>query len=329
MTNNVIIEKFKDEEPAWLESVKLSSGGDLPNSQLREGVSRALVKLRYERNPVVGDKFASRHGQKGVVGMFWPTEDMPFTESGVVPDILFNPHGFPSRMTIGMLIESIAGKAAAYDGVEVGAASFRKYRGLFGEQGNNEQDPYLLESTAGSDVPAHEYFGHALEKHGFHKLGTERMYSGLTGEMMETHIFVGLIYYQRLRHMVKDKAQVRATGPIDPITRQPVGGRSRHGGIRLGEMERDSLLAHGTAFLVRDRLLRCSDYYIDKVCRKCGWTISHVTKEEAFRAGKKTPDMSLCKACGTACEDLAIPYVFRYLSMELAAMSIQLKLVLS
>jgi len=262
--------------------------------------------------------------------MFWPQEDMPFLANGITPDILFNPHGFPSRMTIGMLIESIAGKAAALDGIEAGAASFRKYRGVFDGE-NNEKDMHLLNWPEGEDdtmeePPAHEYFGNALKKHGFHHLGTEELYSGIHGTPIETQIFCGMIYYQRLRHMVKDKAQVRSTGPIDPMTKQPVGGRSRHGGIRLGEMERDSLLAHGTSFLLRDRLLRCSDYYLESVCPKCGLSVSHaVEKSDAQGLG----GFSTCKVCSVKCAEVPVPYVFRYLCMELAAMNIQLKLVLN
>jgi DNA-directed RNA polymerase I subunit RPA2 len=322
-SNKATIQTYHEDLPAYLEDVKVVSGGMTDSKSLLKDAQRATLKLRFERNPTIGDKFSSRHGQKGVVGMFYPQEDMPFSENGITPDILFNPHGFPSRMTIGMLIECIAGKAAALDGKPVSAASFRRYRGQVDLE-NNEDDPYLLKEGAldGDDVPAHEYFGKALEKHGFHRLGTEKLYSGILGNCMETEIFMGVIYYQRLRHMVGDKAQVRARGPDDPSTKQPVGGRSKHGGVRLGEMERDSLLAHGVSAIVRDRLNKCSDFYVDQVCRKCGYIISH----DGGNKSNNTP--ATCPICNSACEEIAIPYVYRFLCFELAAMQIKVTLTL-
>jgi DNA-directed RNA polymerase I subunit RPA2 len=298
------IEKHKDGEQCWVEQVNLIGGGGIeegPNGMSSSHV-RVSMKLRIPRNPVVGDKFASRHGQKGVMAFLWPQEDMPFMASGFQPDILFNPHGFPSRMTIGMLIESIAGKAAVMKGqTTVDATTFREYP---------------------DGMTAHEYFGKQLRECGYEYLGTEEMYSGVHGTMMTANIFVGVIYYQRLRHMVLDKAQVRATGPIDPLTRQPVKGRKRHGGIRFGEMERDSLLSHGVSFLLRDRLLRCSDAYSDSACRSCGTILSHVPN-------KDDPDAKpRCIACGEDCVNVPIPFVFRYLCAELASMNIAVKLEL-
>ena len=302
--NSKKIEKHKDGEQCWVEQVNLIGGGGAeegPNGMNSSHV-RVSMKLRIPRNPVVGDKFASRHGQKGVMAFLWPQEDMPFMAGGFQPDILFNPHGFPSRMTIGMLIESIAGKAAVVKGQPtVDATTFREYP---------------------DKLTAHEYFGNQLRECGYEFLGTEEMYSGVHGTMMTANIFVGVIYYQRLRHMVLDKAQVRATGPIDPLTRQPVKGRKRHGGIRFGEMERDSLLSHGVSFLLRDRLLRCSDAYSDSACRSCGTILSHVPN-------KQDPDAKpRCIACGEDCVDVPIPFVFRYLCAELASMNIAVKLQL-
>ena len=298
------IEKHKDGEQCWVEQVNLIGGGGIeegPNGMSSNHV-RVSMKLRIPRNPVVGDKFASRHGQKGVMAFLWPQEDMPFMASGFQPDILFNPHGFPSRMTIGMLIESIAGKAAALKGqTTVDATTFREYP---------------------DGMTAHEYFGQQLRECGYEYLGTEEMYSGVHGTMMTANIFVGMIYYQRLRHMVLDKAQVRATGPIDPLTRQPVKGRKRHGGIRFGEMERDSLLSHGVSFLLRDRLLRCSDAYSDSACRSCGTILSHVPSRSDPDAKPK------CISCGEDCVNVPIPFVFRYLCAELASMNIAVKLEL-
>ena len=289
-------EKYKDEEEAWVEQINVISGGGFGN--MSSDSQRVSMKLRIPRNPVVGDKFASRHGQKGVMAMLWPQQDMPFTAAGITPDILFNPHGFPSRMTIGMLIEMMAGKANALDGTPVAdATAFKDYA-----TGTN----------------AHDEFGTVLAKHGYQYLGTEEMYSGVHGTLLTTQIFVGVVYYQRLRHMVLDKAQVRATGPIDPLTKQPVKGRKRHGGIRFGEMERDSILSHGGAFLLRDRLFNCSDAHVDSVCPSCGNILSAVAPDRE--------SVPTCVACGVECKTVEIPFVFRYLCAELASMNIRIKL---
>ncbi|RVE41352.1 hypothetical protein evm_013999 [Chilo suppressalis] len=199
--------------------------------------ARNGAALQPKRYPTVGDKFASRAGQKGICSQRWAAEDLPFTESGLIPDILFNPHGFPSRMTIAMMIECMAGKAASLHGHVHDASPFRF----------NEKDTAI------------NYFGRLLEAGGYNYYGTERMYSGVDGREMTADIFYGVIHYQRLRHMVSDKWQVRTTGVVDALTRQPVKGRRRGGGVRLGEMERDALLSHGAAFILQDRLFHCSD----------------------------------------------------------------------
>ncbi|EDO30235.1 predicted protein, partial [Nematostella vectensis] len=173
-------------------------------------LSKACIKLRIQRNPIIGDKFSSRHGQKGICSQKWPVKNMPFSESGT-PDIIFNPHGFPSRMTIGMMIESMAGKSAALNGHVYDATPF----------------------TFSEDDSAIDYFGKLLVKSGYDYFGTERLYSGIDGREFEADIFMGVVYYQRLRHMVADKFQVRTTGPIDALTHQPVQGRKRQGGIRF------------------------------------------------------------------------------------------------
>ncbi|OEH75404.1 DNA-directed RNA polymerase I subunit [Cyclospora cayetanensis] len=225
---------YKDDEPAYVDGITLSSAPAPAEERfLKTGLKgcRASVRLRSVRKPIIGDKFASRHGQKGILSMLWPQEDMPFSESGLVPDILFNPHGFPSRMTIGMLIESYV---------------------LRGERYRTPEEEAIAEAQG--DTPV-DYFGKALLASGYQYYGREELYSGVYGVPLTCHIFTGLIYYQRLRHMVTDKAQVRATGPIDALTHQPVKGRKRHGGVRFGEMERDALIAHGAAALLQDRLL--------------------------------------------------------------------------
>ncbi|CAB4021290.1 DNA-directed RNA polymerase I subunit RPA2-like [Paramuricea clavata] len=234
---------------------------------------------------------------------------MPFSESGMTPDIIFNPHGFPSRMTIGMMIESMAGKSASMHGLVHDATPF----------------------TFSEDNSAIDYFGKMLIEAGYNYFGTERLYSGITGKEFEADIFFGIVYYQRLRHMVSDKYQVRATGPIDSLTHQPVQGRKRQGGIRFGEMERDALLAHGTSFLLQDRLMDCSDRSVGHVCVKCGSLLSPIfdkpASEMAAVASNVTRKWS-CKICETS-EDikvLSLPYVFRYLVAELGAMNIKVSL---
>lgn len=231
-TGETKVLKYKSTELAYIYDVKLI-GNDSGKSVLQ----KIAITFWVPRPPIIGDKFANRHGQKGVCSFLWPQENMPFTEGGLTPDIIFNPHGFPSRMTIGQMIESMAGKSAAMYGTVHDATPFT-----------------FSEKNVASD-----YFGKLLENVGFNYYGTERMYSGVDGRELKADIFIGVIYYIRLRHMVGDKYQVRSTGPVDNMTRQPVKGRKRCGGIRFGEMERDSLLAHGTSFLLQDRLFNCSD----------------------------------------------------------------------
>lgn len=235
---------------------------------------------------------------------------MPFTESGVQPDVIINPHAFPSRMTIGMLVESLAGKAGALHGITQDSTPFK-----FDEQNT-----------------AADYFGHQLIKAGYNYYGNEPMYSGITGEELHADIYIGLVYYQRLRHMVNDKFQVRTTGKISELTHQPIKGRKKGGGIRVGEMERDSMLAHGAAFLLQDRLLNCSDYTQVWICRSCGTFMS--TTPTIRKPGFK-PQVR-CRRCsskatgfedeGATWEDghgntfvggentaiVAIPYVLKY-----------------
>jgi len=324
---------YKDDESAHIEAINLIEGTKVQGG---EPCKRAVIKLRYPRNPIVGDKFSSRHGQKGVMSILWPQEDMPFTEGGMTPDILFNPHGFPSRMTIGMLIESIAAKTAAAEGiVRADASTFRGYQGQYNTSCDNEDDPWLQKQEGEQErVTASKYFGKTLAKHGFNSLGTEVMYSGIHGTEIETEIFVGIVYYQRLRHLVSDKAQVRMRGPNDKITHQPVKGRKAHGGIRFGEMERDSLLAHGASFLLHDRLMRSSDYDIGYVCPKCGSILSpQANGARRLDAGKfQEGDPWECPACSkkekrlVRCHPMPVPWVFRYLAVEMASMNVKMKI---
>lgn len=332
---NTHLHKYSDTEKCWIESVTL-----MGNETGVDPLQSITIKLRIPRSPVIGDKFSSRHGQKGVCSQKWPTVDMPFSESGIVPDVIINPHAFPSRMTIGMFVESLAGKSGALHGLAQDSSPWR----------------FSEEETAS------DYFGHQLRAAGYNYHGNEPMYSGITGREFAADIFVGVVFYQRLRHMVNDKFQVRTTGPVNAITGQPIKGRAKGGGIRVGEMERDALLAHGCAFLLQDRLLNCSDYRREWVCRTCGSFLStqptvslaeHVTKRSA--RNYKGTGMVRCRVCARKVVDLlaegkqpktgeewddgqggkwvggtdttvvAIPGVLRFLDVELAAMGVKLK----
>ena len=284
---------YKSSEPAIIESVSINSA--IENADC----SSANIKLRLPRNPVTGDKFSSRHGQKGVMSFLWPQKDMPFTEQGVCPDIIINPNAFPSRMTIGMLIESLAGKTCALRGEKFRSDAF---------------EPCDWKQVASK-----------LQTHGFNHLGTELLYSGVYGVTMKAEIYQGLVYYQRLRHMVKDKAQARATGPIDALTRQPVKGRKKGGGIRFGEMERDALVAYGVAGILKERLLESSDLSTGFVCSSCGDLLAAFEKNNELFKRKDLTCMFCDKQNPGKVHKIEIPYILRYLTNELAAMNIRMK----
>ncbi|XP_019951325.1 DNA-directed RNA polymerase I subunit RPA2 [Paralichthys olivaceus] len=300
-TGQTFINYYKSQEASVVDNIKICS-----NDNGSGNFKRVCITIRVPRNPTIGDKFASRHGQKGILSRLWPAEDMPFTESGMTPDILFNPHGFPSRMTIGMLIESMAGKSGALHGLSHDATPF----------------------TFSEENSALEYFGKMLQAGGYNYYGTERLYSGLSGQELEADIFIGVVYYQRLRHMVSDKFQVRTTGARDKVTNQPVGGRNVQGGIRFGEMERDALLAHGSSFLLHDRLFNCSDRSVAQVCIDCGSLLSPLLEKPPPYWSSMRHRKTVCTLCGKSdsIDSVSVPYVFRYFVAELAAMNIKVKL---
>ncbi|KAJ8646439.1 hypothetical protein MRB53_008187 [Persea americana] len=256
--------------------------------------------IRHTRRPEVGDKFSSRHGQKGVCGTIVQQEDLPFSERGICPDLIMNPHGFPSRMTIGKMIELLGGKA----GVSCGRFH---YGSAFGEPSGHADRVEVISET--------------LVRHGFSYSGKDFLYSGISGCPLQAYIFMGPIYYQKLKHMVLDKMHARARGPRMMLTRQPTEGRSRDGGLRLGEMERDCLIAYGASMLIFERLMISSDPFQAQVCRKCGLLGYYHDK-------LKTGFCSTCKS-GENVSTMKLPYACKLLFQELHAMNIVPRLQLT
>jgi DNA-directed RNA polymerase II subunit RPB2 len=253
-----------------------------------EGYNFCKVRIRTLRKPNIGDKFSSRHGQKGTIGNIINEEDMPFTKNGLRPDLIINPHAIPSRMTIAQIKETVLGKLL----LELG---------LFGD------------GTSFGELNLETIFKE-LKKYNYESKGNELLYDGKTGEQIETSIFIGPVYYQRLKHMVNDKQHSRCIGPMVNLTRQPAEGRSRDGGLRFGEMERDCMISHGASRFTKERMYDVSDKYSVHVCKKCGLIAIYNDKKH----------IHLCKICENKTEFsyVEIPFSCKLLFQELIAMNI-------
>jgi len=253
-----------------------------------DGYRICKTRIRSFRFPEIGDKFSSRHGQKGTVGMVYNSADMPVSSDGIIPDIIINPHAIPSRMTIAQLIECILGKVGCHTGNIGNGTAF--------------------------DRVSVDNISKMLLKCGHEKHGNEILYSGKTGEQIKTSIFMGPTYYQRLKHMSGDKIHSRSSGPIVTMTRQPAEGRSSHGGLRFGEMERDCMIAHGTANFLKERMMDVSDKYRIFICAECCMPVIANPKNNLYE----------CKKCKNykKFKQINLPYSCKLLMQELQCMNI-------
>jgi DNA-directed RNA polymerase II subunit RPB2 len=284
-------------------------------SEGEEGFRIARVRIREERLPAIGDKMASRNGQKGTLGLIIPEEDMPFTADGIRPDLIINPHAIPSRMTIGQLVETLLGKACS----------------IYGSYGD---------CTAYETKGANYYtYGEMLTKIGYHCSGNQILYNGFTGEQLYSEIFIGPTYYMRLKHMVKDKINYRATGKRSMLTRQTNQGRANDGGLRIGEMERDGIMAHGLSYFLNDSFMVRGDQYYMAVCNKTGCIAIYNPDKNLFLSpladgplkfhtnvdGEQVLDVF--SKFGRSFSLIRIPYALKLLIQELQVMNIQMRII--
>jgi DNA-directed RNA polymerase subunit B len=263
-------------------------------TQSNEGGKMYKIRARDMRIPEIGDKFASRHGQKGVLGILAKAEDLPYTATGMSPDVLINPHAFPSRMTVGMMMESVCGKAAALRGTRFDGSAF------VGEKMDEVKE--------------------VMDAHGFKYSGKEVMYDGRTGKSFPVDVFIGVVYYQKLHHMVADKIHARARGQVQMLTKQPTEGRARGGGLRFGEMERDCLIAYGASMILKDRLLDESDKSDVFVCERCGLVAYHDVKQRKY----------VCRVCGDKAKvsSVSVAYAFKLLLQEMQSLNVAPRLLI-
>ncbi len=282
-------EKMRDDSTV----LKTGESGEVDSVVFTEstGATKIVkVRVRSLRVPEKGDKFASRHGQKGVIAMVVPQEDMPFTSEGVIPDLMLNPHSIPTRLTFGHLLETLAGKAGAVTGKIVDGTAFA-------EKGSVRMEEY----------------SRALESHGFDRNGEELLYDGITGRPFKSQIFTGVVYYNRLYHMVSNKIQVRSRGKVQILTHQPTEGKARQGALRFGEMERDALIGYGASLLLKERLLDQSDKAEVLICKECG-DIGYYDRI------KKVAICPLCNSNSFA--EVEISYAFKILLDEIKSLHI-------
>jgi DNA-directed RNA polymerase II subunit RPB2 len=284
-------------------------------TQGEEGFNIAKVRIREERIPAIGDKMASRAGQKGTLGLIIPEEDMPFTSDGIRPDLIINPHAIPSRMTIGQIVESLFGKVCTSYG-SFGDCTAFQVKG-----------------------PNYSTYAPLLVKAGFNSTGNQILYNGMNGQQIQADIYIGPTYYMRLKHMVKDKINYRATGPRTNLTRQTVQGRANDGGLRIGEMERDGVLAHGMSYFLNESFMIRGDEYYMAVCNKTGAIAIYNEDKNLFLSPfadgpvnfHTNPDGSLniknISKFGRSFSLLRIPYSFKLLIQELQAMNIQMRII--
>jgi DNA-directed RNA polymerase beta subunit len=312
-----------DENETWTDaSVKTKKGqlGFVDKSfitEAEEGFNIAKVRVREERIPAIGDKMASRAGQKGTIGLLIPEEDMPFTSDGIRPDLIINPHALPSRMTIGQLVECLFGKVCAM-------------YGAFGDS-----TPFQ------SRGPGYDVYGKMLVEEGFNSTGNQLLYNGQTGEQIHADIYIGPTYYMRLKHMVKDKVNYRARGPNANLTRQPIGGRANDGGLRIGEMERDGVLAHGASYFLNESFMERADEYYMAICNKTGAIAAYNPNKKiflspfadgplVFHTNPNKPEEKLVENIskfGRSFSIVRVPYSFKLLMQELQIMNIQMRVI--
>ena len=279
-----------------------------------EGMRIAKVRIREERIPAIGDKFCSRCGQKGTVGLIIPEKNMPFTDNGIRPDIIINPHALPSRMTIGQLVETLMGKTCSIYGGFGDCTAFVN-------KGSKQ-----------------ELFGKMLKNVGYNSSGNELLYNGETGEQIEMEMFIGPCYYMRLKHMVKDKINYRAQGPRTALTRQTVQGRANDGGLRIGEMERDSLISHGVTKFINESMLKRGDEYYVAICNTTGTIAIYNESKDIFispyadgpikfNENTDSHNIEVITKYGRSFSIIRVPYCFKLLLHELQVMNIQMRII--
>ena len=310
-----------DQKGFYMDNSKTTKKGQLGfvdkafMSEGEEGFRIAKIRIREERLPAIGDKMASRCGQKGTLGLIIPEEDMPFTADGIRPDLIINPHAIPSRMTIGQLVESLFGKACCMYGAYGDCTAF---------------------ATKGAN---YDTYGHMLTKMGYHNSGNQLLYNGYTGEQIYSEIFIGPTYYMRLKHMVKDKINYRATGKRNFLTRQTNQGRANDGGLKIGEMERDGIMANGLSYFLNESYMVRGDQYYMAVCNKTGAIAVYNPDKNLFLSpfadgplvfNRNVEGQEILDAIskfGRSFSLIRIPFALKLLIQELQVMNIQMRII--